>query len=127
MSQSMPVLQKTFLAATDLSTLQWTFVKMSADQTVTGAGAGEQAIGVLTNMPAAVGRGAVVRLLGTTKIKCNGASPNIVAGYPLKSGANGVGVYANTNKDIVNAIALAGSTADGDLVECLLASFVINK
>jgi hypothetical protein len=126
MAQSMPVLQKTFLAATDLSALQWTFVKMSADQTVTGCAAGNQAIGVLTNMPKAAGQGAVVRLLGTTKLKVDGTvGGGISAGSPLKAGTAGVGVVSASNKDTVCAIALAGSSAAGDIIEAFLVTYIV--
>ncbi len=125
MSQSMPVLQKTFLAAGDLSALQWCFVKMSADQTVAVCESG-MAIGVLTNMPKAIGVGAVVRLLGTTKIRVDGSGTPITAGTPLVATTGGVAIAGGANKDSVCAIALAGSTASGDVIEAMLVRYCVS-
>jgi hypothetical protein len=125
MAQSMPVLQKTFKAAGDLSALQFTYVKFSADYTVTGAGAGlgtegDIPIGILQNAPAVAGLGAMVRLLGTSKLKVDGNASAISAGSLLKSGADGAGHVTTTNKHKVAAMALEGSTADGDIIEVMM-------
>ena len=129
MSQSMPVLQKTFAAATNLAADQFLFMKMSADFTADLCGDNELAIGTLQNMPAAAGRGAVVRLLGTTKLRVDGATGGggaaILAGTPLKCSATGLGVKASAAKDVVGAIALQGSTAVGDIIEALLVTYYI--
>jgi hypothetical protein len=120
MAQSMPVLQKTFKAAGDLSLLQFTFVKLSADYTVAACGDGEAPIGILQNNPAVAGLGAVVRLLGTSKLKVDGNASAISAGSLLKSGADGAGHVTTTNKHKVAAMALEGSTADGDIIEVMM-------
>lgn len=111
---------ESFVASGDLSALQGTFVKLSAANTVAGAGAGEKAIGVLINAPGAAGRAATVALQGIVEMKVNGNSPNIAAGDWIKSGANGVGVQSTTAKDIVLGIANGAATADGVFIEVLL-------
>ncbi len=115
-----PVYTESFLAAGDLSTLKDTFVKLSAANTVTGAGAGEKGIGVLKNAPSAAGQACRIQHLGMCEVKANGASPNIAAGDWLKVGALGVVVQSTTAKDIVVGIANRAATADGVLIEVLL-------
>lgn len=115
--------RQSFSAAGDLSALQHTLVKLSAANTVTGAGAGEKAIGVLLNAPSAAGRPAEVAMLnggGVVEVKANGASPNIAAGDWLMGGANGVVVKSTpTNKDVVVGIANMAATADGVIIEMM--------
>jgi hypothetical protein len=126
MAQSMPVLQKTFKAAGDLSALQFTYVKFSADYTVTGAGAGlgtegDIPIGILQNAPAVAGLGAMVRLLGTSKLKVNGSvGGGISAGSLLKITAGGIGIVAADAKDVIVAQALEASSANGDIIEVMM-------
>lgn len=113
--------RESFKAAGDLSALTHTFVKLSAANTVTGAGAGEAGIGVLLNAPDAAGKTATVAMApGIAQVKANGASPNIAVGNWLKVGANGVAVQSTTAKDHVVAIANEAATADGVIIEAIL-------
>jgi hypothetical protein len=114
------VYTESFKASADLSALQDTFVKLTAANTVGGAGAGEKGVGVLKNAPSAAGRPARVAVLGICEVKVNGASPNIAAGDWIKVGALGVGVQSTTAKDIVMGIANMAATADGVIIEILL-------
>lgn len=113
------VYTESFKAAGDLSALQNTAVKLSAANTVTGAGAGEKAIGVLKNAPSVAGRVARVAMLGLIECVVNGASPNIAAGDWLKVSTSGVLIQATTAKDLVVAVANGAATADGVIIETL--------
>lgn len=114
---------RTFIAGTDLSAVakQYTFVKMSADFKVTTAGAGERPIGVQQDLGKADAH-VYVRLIpgGTSKLRVDGNAAAIVAGDILKVAANGKGVKAASANDDYYAIALEGSTADGDVIEAVL-------
>lgn len=117
MSQSTPVLDKTFLAQADLSTNQFRFVRGVADYTVGVCTAtGQRAIGVQQNLPNAAGKGCVVRMLGTSKLVVSGA---IAAWTELTTAADGRGVAAATT-NVVNAINCEASSAAGDIVEAIV-------
>lgn len=111
-------LKKTFKAAGDLSTKQYTAVKLSAAETVTTCGAGEAGVGILTNKPAAAGRPASVWVgVGYAKLKVDGSGTAISAGDYLKSDANGLGVKTTTDNEVIIARALEASSASGDIIE----------
>lgn len=116
MSQATPVLDKTYLAAGDLSTKQYTGVILSAEYTVTTAGANAVAIGVQQDLPAAAGRGCRVRHLGTSKVLAGAA---FAAGAQLKTDAAGAFIAASTGQN-APCIALEAALAAGDIVEALV-------
>jgi Uncharacterized conserved protein (DUF2190) len=111
-----------FEAAADLRNYANRFVKLSAARTVNVCGANEVGIGILKNAPDldAAGKAATVALVGIAMLTVNGASPNIAAGDPLESIANGIGVKSTTDKHNVVCIANQAATADGVEIEVLL-------
>jgi hypothetical protein len=118
--QSTKHVPKTLKAAADLSAAakQFTFVKVTADQTVNTAGAGERAVGVQQNLPTS-GKGCVVALIGgggSSRLQVGGA---VAAGDPLKSDASGRGVTA-AGTDLYYAIALEAASNAGERVEAML-------
>lgn len=64
---------------------QYTFVKMSADNTIVAAGDGDLAIGVIQNNPAS-GAMASVMIDGVSKVNF---SASVAAGNPVASDVNG--------------------------------------
>lgn len=112
-------IQKTLKAGADLSaaTKQFTFLKMSADQTVNTAGAGEVMVGVQQDLPKS-GKACMFRITGTSKLRVDGTTP-ITAGDLLKSDANGKGVKASSG-DVCGAIAYEAAAADGVVIEAQL-------
>jgi hypothetical protein len=116
MAQSTPVLDKTYLAAGDLSTKQFTAVKFSADYTVNTCGAAQPSIGIQQDIPAAAGRGCRVRHLGTSKAVAGAA---FAANAKLGTDANGKLVTAATGTDCI-AIACQAALALNDIVEVLV-------
>lgn len=64
----------TFKASADLSSYQYYFVEITADNTVGVVNAlTDKPAGVLQNKPAAAGRAAVVRVLGVSKVSSDAA------------------------------------------------------
>ena len=106
MSYEMDTLDVTLLAAGDLSTYQYKFVKLSADNTVTYAGAGEAAIGVLQNKPSAAGQAARVRVFGVTRVV---GGVTIAYGDKVGVGASALGAVMTANKDIYLGICIEGT------------------
>lgn len=117
MAQSTPVLDKTFLAQADLTTNQFRFVRGVADYTV-GAFTtlGQRAMGVQQNLPGRAGAGCVVRMLGTSKVVVGAA---LSAWAEVTGSATGKAVAAASGH-AVNGILCQASTADGDIVECVV-------
>lgn len=112
---------KTFKAAGDLSTaaLRYTFVKMSAAQTVTTAAADEQVVGVQQNLPNAAGKGLVVALVGGgggTKLRIGAA---VSAGAPLMPTTGGLAITATTGKQYY-AVAIDAGSNSGEVIEAVL-------
>lgn len=111
-----------YMAAADLSTKRWCFVRLSADNTVTTPGAAAtDIIGVQQNMPSAAGQPTLVRPCpdgGTTEILAGAA---FAAGAPLTSDASGRAVTATTTQRFY-ARAVYAATALGDVVEAMLAT-----
>lgn len=119
MAYEMDTLDITFLAAADLSSYQYCFVKLSADNTVNVCGAGEQAIGILQNKPSAAGKEARVRVFGVSRL-VNGTAGAIAYGAKVMSAASGKGVASTTDKDIYFGVVLQGTTAINYLFTVLL-------
>jgi len=127
MSQSVGILDKTFITATDLRLKQYFLVKMSAKNTIALASAtSDEIIGVLQNKPN-TGENAVVRLLGTTKVSC-GTPVGVTFGSRVTSDANGQAIVCDTDHLSVIGIMLEGaSTAVSDIQEMLITIHMISK
>ena len=119
MRSFVPGIQKTFKAGADLSAdaKRYTFVAMSADQTVNTAGAGAAAIGVQQNQPAS-GKSCVVMITGTSKVLVDGGTA-IAAGDKLKTDASGRGIKNTAGTNCVG-IALEAAAAANLVIEVLL-------
>ena len=98
-------------AGQDLSTKQYFFVSVAADGQVDPTGAGEAALGVLQNDPAAAGRAAQVCIGGVTKVSAGGT---VAAGASVASDAAGEAVTAASGA-IVLGTAITGG-ADGEVI-----------
>ena len=118
MAYEMDVLDITCIAAADLSSYQYRFVKLTADNTVNVCGAGEQAIGVLQNKPIA-GAAARVRVFGVSRIT-NGTAGAIAYGAKAMSAADGKVVASSTDKDVYFGIVLDGVSNVNEMVTVLI-------
>jgi len=118
MSQALGVLDLTFVAGEDLSNAQYQFVYVSDNQTVKLCTTGSlDAIGVLQNNPKA-GEEALVRVLGTSKVKADEYS--IAAGSRIVSSENAKAVTkSGTGIGITLGIALE-SANNGNIFEAFL-------
>ena len=110
----------TLVAAADLSTKQYTFVKLDSDGKVAAAsGATDIPIGVLQNAPIA-GQEAEVLVVGGTKIVAGAA---IGEGALVGTGATGKAVAlvagTDTTKYVVGTL-LTESAADGNIVTAVI-------
>lgn len=105
---------------TDLTALQYHFVKVDGDELITGAsGAGETALGILQDMaplPGVATTQGGVRLFGCSKLVLAGT---VTPGQFIKSDAAGAGLAATVDKDVYNAVAMTGGVS-GDLVRVLI-------
>jgi len=108
-------------ASADLSAKQYYNVVQDAATTCAVAGAGVQTLGVLINEPES-GEAADVILYGTAKMIVDGDAAAIAAGDFLKTDANGMGVVVAADEDIICGLALAASTADGDIIPVIVLS-----
>jgi len=106
------------LAAGDLSSYQYRFVKLSADNTVDVCGNGEQAIGVLQNKPTAAGQAARVRVFGVSRVAAHDNS--LTYGVLVGSQAVGRGVGVSANLAMFHGVVLYGATAQDELASVLL-------
>lgn len=95
-------------AASDLSAKQYFIVKITADDEIDLAGAGE-GIGVLTDEPAA-GKYGTVQVQGITKVVAGGA---ISAGDAITSDGNGNAVAATASTSNTSTGAITGSMVLG--------------
>jgi hypothetical protein len=110
MAYEMDVLDVTLLAAGDLSSYQYRFVKISADNTVTVCGKGETPIGILQNVPTAAGQAARVRVFGVSRLEMQAT---IAFGDYVGSEADGEGVAVSLDTEIYCAVCLDGETLVG--------------
>ena len=106
MSYEIDTLDISLKAAADLSSYQYCFVKVTADNTVNVAGDGEQAIGILQNKPTAANQAARVRVMGASRIV---AGETIAFGNKVGSGLLGVGAVETLDKAYYNGICIEGS------------------
>ena len=119
MSQQTGVLDITLKAGADLRNYQYRIVYMSAADTVTFATtATAVSIGILQNDPD-TGEAAVVRVLGTSKIKMEDAESR---GAMITASATGMGVSADADKNWVIGTLLEAAAA-GDIAELLISRF----
>jgi hypothetical protein len=102
-------------AAADLSSYQDRFVKLSSGK-VTYCGAGQDAIGVLTNDPSAAGRAAEVVLSGIAKVTAGG---NCTQDGMAASDSAGRAVNAASGDYILGKFLDAATTA-GEKIRVLL-------
>lgn len=102
-------------AAADLSAKQFHVVKITGDNLVNVAGAGEHGCGILQNDPKLVGEAATVAFAGVSKAKAAGV---ITAGAKVASDGAGA-IVAAASGDHVIGVALEGA-ASGDVFSVLL-------
>lgn len=110
------IFSKTYLAGADLSSKQYTFVKLSNDTTVVSAGAGEAALGILQNNPES-GDTANVMIMGYSLLVMSEA---VAVMAKVASTAAGEGAAVTGDDLIYNAMCVEASTADNDEVKVLL-------
>lgn len=118
MAYEIDTLDISLLAAGDLSTYQYRFVKLSADNTVTVCGNAEQAIGVLQNKPSVAGQAARVRIMGISRVYAHDAS--LTFGVLVGSQADGRGVAVSANLAMNHGVVISGATAKDETASVLL-------
>ena len=116
-------------AGADLTALQFRFMKMSATGAVDKAAADtDRTIGILQNKPSNTSSegplAALVKVMGGSKLEVDGNAGAISAGSMLTADSVGRGVATTTTNKTVGAIALEGSTVQGDIISVLLVNFV---
>lgn len=119
MTQSIRDFERSFVCgSSSLATKQFYVVKQHTDGTVILAGAnGTGMVGVVQNKPA-VGAAALVRFLGTSKVKTSGI---INPGDWVTSASGGTIVATTTDKDTVLGRYLGSAAcASGDIIEIQL-------
>jgi len=122
MSYEYSGLDISFLAAEDLSAMQYRFVHQASDTTIDMLDAGtEIPIGILQNAPEN-GEVGVVRITGTSKLVMNNA---VTVGTLLKAeyvaaADNGKGDAADTDGDICRGVCIVASGAEDDVGGVLL-------
>ena len=104
MAYEMDTLDVSFIASGSLAALQYTFVEMSADNTVQAYSSGP-AIGVLQNKPTD-GQTARVRVLGVTRLV---ASDNETYGSKIGATTGGQGVMVTSDKDKYYGVCISGN------------------
>lgn len=126
MSTSIGVLDLSFVAEGDLSLSQFCVVTPgTAAGTVKICGVSDKPLGILQNKPAASGGDCIVRVLGTSVVKANGAYAKddtvsvVAATGKVDTAVAGVNLWAVGR-------ALVASGAGGDEVEVLLTIFPLD-
>jgi hypothetical protein len=103
-------------ASGDLSASKHRFVKAhTVDNQVAVAGAGEDALGVLYNAPAAAGRAADVRY-GTVMVECGAA---VTGGGEIMANASGQAINA-TATNVVVGRALEDGAGAGSIIKAIV-------
>lgn len=111
-----------FIAAEDLSAMQYRFVHLASDTTVDMVDSGtEFPVGILQNAPES-GEVAVVRVVGVSKLVMNAA---VAVGALLKceyvgAADNGKGDAADTEGDIARACCIMATGAEDDVGTVIL-------
>jgi len=111
------ILSESMTAAADLSSYQYSFVKLTDDRTVNLCGSGEAPYGILQNAPES-GEQANVATLGISNLKANAA---ITVGAKVGSGAaGGLGAAVTGDDEYYGAVAREAATAQNDIISVLL-------
>lgn len=97
-----------FPAGADLSAAQFLFVKLNSSGQIILAGAGEDAIGILQDKPAAAGRAGAVGVRGRSKVVFGGT---VAIGAYVTSDAAGKAVTAGSGEKTLG-ICVEGGAAD---------------
>ena len=125
MAVELPILNKTFEAAADLSTKQYYYVKGTStfNRVNVCTAATDIPIGVLQNKPDAAGKAAEVMIVGITKGSANGAlSIGDLVGPSADSQVDGKTAGTDTTEYVTGQV-LEAATAAGDIitmtVDCL--------
>lgn len=111
-----------FDAGENLEDYQYCFVHLADDDTVDLVDSGaEIPVGILQNAPAS-GEVAVVRVAGISKLKMNDAISvgGIIKVEYVGASDNGKGDAADTDKDVIRAVALTAAGAEDDVISVLL-------
>ena len=109
-----------FKAAGDLSSYQYHFVYLTADNTVSvGTTANQDVIGILMNKPDAAGKAADVATVGQFAKLVLGNT--ITIGQEITNDANGHGVAVDAAGEYAGAKALQAGVV-GDVIEVLVVS-----
>jgi len=106
-------------ASADISAYQYCNVKLDAATTCTFAGAGERAVGVVLNAPES-GEAADIMVSGVCMMVVDGNAGGISVGSYLTSDAAGKGVATTTDTHQLVGMALAASTAAGDIIPVVI-------
>jgi len=107
-----------FPAGENLANGAYKFVEIDSSEIVI-TGAGEQPAGILVSGVADESY-CDVKFSGMFILKVDGSGTAIAVGDYLKSDASGVGVKADTDKDLYGAMALEASAAAGDYILVIL-------
>lgn len=111
-----------FLAAEDLSAMQYKFVHQADDTTVDMLDStAEIPLGILQNAPES-GEVATVRIEGTSKLVFNAATVrnSLIKAEYVGASDNGKGQFANVDKNIIRAICLSAPSAEDNVGGVLL-------
>ena len=117
MSQSAGIQDITFKADADLSSAQFYFMCLDADGKASACGANGVSVGILQNYPDAEDKAALVRTVGTSKLKMNEACDE---GEWLTSTSTGLGEVTDAADEYCGAMALEAATAQNDIIEVLI-------
>lgn len=118
MAYEMDTLDITFTAGEDLSALQYTYVYISADNTVKSATAATaKLVGVLQNKPIS-GAAARVRVFGVSRVVA--VDTSLTYGSYVTASTGGKGIASTTAKDIFNGIVISGATAANEVASVML-------
>lgn len=110
------VLSRTFTAGADLSSYQYRFVYMTAENTITYTGASGSPIGILQNAPES-GQDAEVMLYGISRLSMS-ATCSVMA--KIGCAASGQGVAVTADKAVYGAIAIDACGNANEQIRVLL-------
>lgn len=125
MTQSVRDFERSFVCGSStLIAKQYYVVKQDTDGTMILAGAnGTGIVGVLQNKPA-IGKAALVRMFGTSKVVCSGT---ISVGAWVTSASGGTVVATTSDHDVVLGRFLGtAAAASGDIIEVELGIFTLS-
>lgn len=119
MSWEIPIFQKTFKAAGDLSTKQFYIVKLTAEDTVdVCSGATDVPLGILQNKPDAANKPAEVMIMGISKVNADAAlSVGNQYGTSADGQADAKTVGTDTTEYVLGRV-LVATTAAAEYAVC---------